>query len=60
MPFELFYQLLYIRSAHNDEADFLKKLEHMTPEEVRTCYENLCINSTGSTSKKDCPAGQSL
>ena len=42
MTFDLFNQLLYIRSTHNDEADFLKKLDHMTPEEVRLCYEKLC------------------
>ena len=41
MTFDLFNQLLYIRSMHNNEADFLKKLEHMTPEEVRLCYAKL-------------------
>ena len=41
MTFDLFNQLLYIRSMHNNEADLLKKLEHMTPEEVRLCYEKL-------------------
>ena len=53
MTFDLFNQLLYIRSMHNNEADFLKKLEHMTPEEVRLCYEKLRQKKTPKLQIRD-------
>ena len=34
MTYDLFHQLLYIRNFYNNEADFLKKLEHMSGEEI--------------------------
>lgn len=54
MTFDLFSQLLYIRSMHNNEADFLKKPEHMTPEEVRLCYANLRQKNIQTPNKRSC------
>lgn len=40
MTYDLFNQLLYIRSTHNNEADFLNELKNMTQEDVSRHYEN--------------------
>lgn len=40
MTYDLFNQLLYIRSTHNNEADFLNELKNMTKEDVSRHYEN--------------------
>ena len=40
MTYDLFNQLLYIRSVHKNEADFLNELKNMTKEDVNRHYEH--------------------
>lgn len=55
MLYDLFYQLLYIRSACNNEVDFLKETQNMTPEEIRIRYEIL-----SQTAKETVPVDSPL
>lgn len=39
MTYDLFNKLLFIRSSHTNEADFLKELKLMTQKDVDQSYE---------------------